>query len=204
MMRVYTCLVALCCVAGVGRAQNKCCINHDIYTFTGEVYGAKAAPYFESLVEERAVMTYDFNQSRFRFNITAKNSSRCVIQDFNQNTTWFIFPDSQECKKNNSVGRMPTRCVADNVQYIDEVNNPGDVLVNRWKYKYEYQSDDENGEGPREYTKDGCLLTESLFFGTWPGDGYDVDVLYVLRYYNYQVLTDTTEYFILPSYCNST
>ncbi|XP_033096162.1 uncharacterized protein LOC117100523 [Anneissia japonica] len=102
----------------------------------------------------------------------------------------------------NGTRSMPARCVADSAQYIHQVISPNDVVVNRWKYFYESGDSYGVGEGPREYTKDECQQTGTSFVGKYPNEDGG-DIIRGTYYYNYQELTDVSEYFILPSYCNS-
>ncbi|XP_033096165.1 uncharacterized protein LOC117100524 isoform X2 [Anneissia japonica] len=150
------------------------------------------------------------NQSRFFSNVTIIEgrdiTNYLVLQDFIQGIYWFIYPDIQECYTYFlPVGmKLPSECVKDNAEYLNQFNDPGDVLVIRWQYEYDYESDGEKGEGPTDFTVNGCIKSGGSFVGTWESDGFEVDVIYGFTYYNFEVLTDVSEYFILPSYCNAT
>ncbi|XP_033120252.1 uncharacterized protein LOC117119536 [Anneissia japonica] len=202
-MRFYACFVTLCCVVSICSGQ-ECCNNHDIYTHTTERIGGYIKNGHLSIFEEIAISVMDYNQSRFLLNKTIDGDSNFMLfEDHIQNIMWAIFPDEECLKIDITEESKPSRCIKDNAKYLGQFNNPGDVLVNRWQYEYEKPSDLENGKGPIDYNVDGCIPSRELVVGTWT-DTKNVDLLFVYDVYNFEVLTDVSEYFILPSNCNST
>ncbi|XP_033119987.1 uncharacterized protein LOC117119298 [Anneissia japonica] len=206
MMRLAG-FVVLCCVVSISSGQEKCCIEPDMFTLTsGALVGWHVDQYFGT-VGQTIFMVFDYTQPRFHFNVTsvaaANTTNVLVIDDYKQNVEWTIDPVAQKCQKAPlpEGKEMPKKCIPGNAQYIDQVNNPGDVLVNRWLY--ELKSPMENGQVSAAVTVDGCLPTGGSFVGTTNTSGQDVDVMEGIGYYNFEELNDVSKYFKLPSYCDS-
>ncbi|XP_033120253.1 uncharacterized protein LOC117119537 [Anneissia japonica] len=145
---------------------------------------------------------FDYTQSRFYFNDTIFGINQTVlIEDFNQNLTWTIDPVAQTCQRTYLPWgkKQPTRCIPGNAQYRDQINNPGDVLVSRWRF--DRQTSTLNGTVSRGYTINECLPTRGAFVGTEDIDGAPVETLSLENFNNFEVLTDVSTYFNLPSYC---
>ncbi|XP_033096071.1 uncharacterized protein LOC117100479 [Anneissia japonica] len=168
-MHFYAYVVALCCVVCSSQKQ-RCCLNHDMYTFSGEiVFGAPDDQHL--YITKYTFMTVmDFVQLRFFYNITRSEEGNITkymyIDDFKQNITWTNNFETQVCEKEPmSNGSEPEgkACIPDYAQYIGQFNNPGDVLVNRWKFEYDYETDGKIGEEQGDTTVNRCELTGDLY-----------------------------------------
>ncbi|XP_033111485.1 uncharacterized protein LOC117112505, partial [Anneissia japonica] len=119
------------------------------------------------IVKQTGMSVMDYIQFRFLYNITESKDGNITkfvyIEDYKQNMSWINYFKIQECETfplpNGS--EPASRCTSDNAQYLGQFNTPGDVLVNRWKYKYQFYVQKE--EKTLEFTVNGCILTGSVF-----------------------------------------
>ncbi|XP_033119980.1 uncharacterized protein LOC117119290 [Anneissia japonica] len=209
MMHIYACFVTLCCVVCVCSGQQKCCINDDLFTITFERLTGWYSESFNLTFEETSFMVNDYTHGRFYVNrirnsLNTELEKTLVIEDYNRSFIWTIDAVAKTCKMAllPRGAEKPTRCVPGNAQYLDEINLPGDVPVNRWSYILKTPT--EISEVTRGYTKTGCIPTGGTVVAREDQGGIDVEILALHTFYNFEVLTDVSKYFSLPSYCNST
>ncbi|XP_033122352.1 ependymin-related protein 1-like isoform X2 [Anneissia japonica] len=208
MMRFHSACFVVLCWAVICRGQEKCCIKPDMFAVTsGSLVGWHLGEDF-GVMSENIFIVADFTQPRFFYNVTAyvdtNISTTILMDDYKQNVRWVIDPVGKTCQKEplpNEKYKPINRCVPDNAQFLQQVNNPGNVLVNMWYYEYKTESAD--GMMSTGVTVDECLPTGGSFVGKTKNTGEDVYIMEAFGFFNFKALTDVSQYFKLPSYCDT-
>ncbi|XP_071962057.1 uncharacterized protein [Antedon mediterranea] len=204
MMR--SCIIFLCLAVCSLAQQEKCCVKQEMFAATsGSVTGYHTGDY-NGVVGNNVFAVADFIQSKSMANTTlyveGNTTYMMAINDYKQNTEWTIDFTAKKCEKAPlPEGSKLQRCIPDDATFLEQVTYPGNVLVNFWNM--ELNTPTQKGQVTLSVTAEDCLTAGVTFVGSTTSSGQEVDALYAAGYYNYKTLSDTSPYFKLPSFCDS-